>query len=540
MSSTHPGTTSPGVSAPSAVDTSTFQRLTHNERDFIKIVLYSLFNLGSSMSIMFVMSLLLPKHVRVIISDDHATWLLATIVTIAGLANICGSIIAGIISDLTGMHVPIIIIGNFLWSITIVVRSLFVSPSLLLILVYSLITVLGKFFYAFVDVPYSALIPMLFKEESYGTVSGAFGFTMLIGTAVGMAGMALVYETIGDLKLCIVTFIVINFLSLSLVPLMFRRKVQHLQDTIKRKKGKKSLPSRGLLRKDVRLEDDEDDEDDDVQVGIGSQSLPHQQGAEDSSSDEDTLTADASKSKPPTTAQQIHNFIYQFIKPFTHKNYSLIVAVRFWMYMSMSTTQTYTLYFLQDMVSKNSDGSYSLFGWPFVRNAEQALGVFSLAILITSLLSTVTVGWASDRYSEKKYYIFLACVVGSLLQIIIVFTHDFSVMLICGLFVGSCIGTFISIDLALANEVLPEKSEAGKDLAIYSSSKTIPILIGTPISGFLLFLGNQIKWSFLPTHFGYYVIYTLSSLFALSSGLCVLFVDSKRAYKEIRATLVLK
>lgn len=410
-------------------------------------------------------------------------------------------------------------------------------------------------------------MPALFQRKNFGTVSGGIGFTMIIGTAIGLSGMALLINSIGESFLSILAAIFINFLSLSLLPLISRKKKlrndpEYFLDFYNNKSKnlqkeiiiKKILKRKGyeneiekIERNQPNLEDSgnletvNNKEIDDIEFE------PKKPGTFDSKGNFHSKLDEISSWKRFAIFlyQLSTDIFYPFLKPFFHKNYTLIVLVRFWTYMSLSSIQTYTYYFINDVVTKESDGTYSVFGYNIIKSTEYALGLFSICILVTALFSTVFFGWLSDRYSQKKYYVFIACSVGSVLQILIVLTHNYNVMLLCGFVIGVCIGVFVSIDFALANEVLPDKEEASKDLAIYASSKTLPILFATPISGFLLYIGNNyvhppnVIYIIPPNTFGYFIIYILSAMFSLIAGICAVFISNTRPPKIIYAKLVL-
>mmetsp|Transcript_4893 Transcript_4893/g.7242 ORF Transcript_4893/g.7242 Transcript_4893/m.7242 type:complete len:534 (+) Transcript_4893:107-1708(+) len=508
------------------------------QTDYFMIICYAIFNFGMSMSMMYVMSFMMPKQIEHMVGSVHASGVLGIIIGLASIGNAIASIIVGLIADRFGGHFVLIFLGILIWCASIISRNAFaiVKAPAVSVVMYGLISSLGKMAYAFIEAPYTGLLPINFHETDYGKVTGGTGLTLILGSAFGVAGASLVYRWLGNWILSLIVSVILGICLLFLIPVLARKKkpYAYAKSAFYFSIDNKRRPSPGLDNQEIV--DHFDSEEDEA--------------SQSSSTTVDIIreeSADGSLSHTPKNRHGERDSLWKFfclcgwlkdiIRPFTHKNFTLIVLVRAGMFLSVATTQTYALYFLEDMF----EHSYTLFGFKIVSSASQAFGVFSIVLLLSSGISSVVSGWLCDRYYEKRFYIFASCIVSAMALVVIVFTHTYTIMLIGGLIGGMAVGTFIAVDMALANEVIPNKDEASKDLAIYAAARTIPMLVGTPLSGLLL-QGCKIlvrdKIIAIPG-FGYYIIYSLSALFCIASGITVLFINSKSTRREIHATLYL-
>ena len=101
---------------------------------------------------------------------------------------------------------------------------------------------------------------------------------------------------------------------------------------------------------------------------------------------------------------------------------------------------------------------------------------------------------------------------------------------------GLGFGTFLSLDFALAVDVLPSQKNAARDLGIWvrlivhdfsdlisqHMSLVLPMLLATPVAGFLL---DALEgWCAAPSHLGYDVLFEIGCVMFSAGGffLCCL------------------
>eukprot|EP00304_Pavlova_gyrans_P011798 CAMPEP_0206039370 /NCGR_PEP_ID=MMETSP1466-20131121/4713_1 /ASSEMBLY_ACC=CAM_ASM_001126 /TAXON_ID=44452 /ORGANISM="Pavlova gyrans, Strain CCMP608" /LENGTH=80 /DNA_ID=CAMNT_0053414005 /DNA_START=29 /DNA_END=268 /DNA_ORIENTATION=- len=51
---------------------------------------------------------------------------------------------------------------------------------------------------------------------------------------------------------------------------------------------------------------------------------------------------------------------------------------------------------------------------------------------------------------------------------------------------GLGFGCYLAVDFAMVLDVLPDASDAAKDMAVWSIALTLPQMLATPVGGFLL------------------------------------------------------
>lgn len=533
--------------------------------DLCLIICYACFNFGMSMSMMYVMTFIMPQHVEYMVGSQYAPGVLGLMIGIASIGNAFVTIAVGVIADRFGGHLPLIFAGVVMWGASIIIRNAFVvtKASTTMLVMYGIVATLGKMAFGFIDAPYNGMLPIIFHESEYGKVTGGLGLTLILGSAVGVSGSSLVYRYVGDWILSLLVTILLMGSFIYLIPVVNKsdKAFAYAKSMYYFSLDNKKRPNGALNQEivDGFLSDEVEQDGEDIEFTKGKQQVTTDATAEKGNysifedsdeeiyEDDDASPSDVSSNTPRRKRKRSSSsfrylccfgWLPDIIRPFLHLNYTLIVIVRVAMYMSVASTQTYALYFLEEMFNNQ----YSLFGFKFIETSKQAFAVFTLVVLCSSGLASIISGWLCDRYYEKRFYIFGSCIASALGLIIIVFTHNFTIMILCGFLGGIAVGTFIAVDLALANEVIPNKKDASKDLAIYAAARTVPLLIGTPLAGAFLQLGKYLVFHKIVNirGFGYYIIYGISAFFCIISGVTVLFVNSKRTGREIHATLRLK
>jgi MFS family permease len=108
-----------------------------------------------------------------------------------------------------------------------------------------------------------------------------------------------------------------------------------------------------------------------------------------------------------------------------------------------------------------------------------------------------------------------------------IFASSVTMALAIGALFGLAYGAYISVDYALGTDVLPEASDAGKDMGVWHIAMTLPQTIMIPIAGFLIAqpgvtklppekLGDDPIYHY--THAGYAILFLMAAvLFALGA-----------------------
>jgi MFS family permease len=164
------------------------------------------------------------------------------------------------------------------------------------------------------------------------------------------------------------------------------------------------------------------------------------------------------------------------------------------------------LYFLQDGLGFAS-------GDP----AQDALLMLTLIYMVFVVLASLGLGWLSDKIGRRKVFVFLASALQAVAALMLAFVPSFDVAMVAAGFLGLGYGCFLSVDQALATQVLPYAAARGKDLGIMNIATTVPQAIAPLLGAFVV-----------AALVGFQGLFLLSAIAALVGGLAVIPVRSVR------------
>ena len=107
-------------------------------------------------------------------------------------------------------------------------------------------------------------------------------------------------------------------------------------------------------------------------------------------------------------------------------------------------------------------------------DVEGDLILLSLVYVVFIIVSSLLLGRWSDRVGRRKPFVVVAALFQALAAGLLAFVPDFSVAIVAGALLGIGYGAFLSVDQALATQVLPNASTRGKDLGIMNIATTVP------------------------------------------------------------------
>jgi MFS family permease len=186
-------------------------------------------------------------------------------------------------------------------------------------------------------------------------------------------------------------------------------------------------------------------------------------------------------------------FIRSFwIDPRRHPDFAWLFATRGLVMLGFYTIITFLQFFIRDTLH-------------FSRlQAAQATGTLSAVVIAAGTLVAIAAGPASDLIGRKGIVstagMFLAFTGLGLL-----FQPPFHTLLWIGALFGIGYGAYVSVDWALAVDVLPSGHSAGKDLGIWGIANTLPQVLAPAVAGPLLDVFNRTG-----PNLGYSVIFSLA------------------------------
>jgi MFS family permease len=156
---------------------------------------------------------------------------------------------------------------------------------------------------------------------------------------------------------------------------------------------------------------------------------------------------------------------------------------------------TFVAYFIRDRI-----------GLP---NFIGATLVVSSVALGGSLASSLFAGALSDRIGRKGIVSF-ASLAMAVAFLVFVVSPVWNIILLVGVLFGLGYGAYISVDWALALDVLPDRHYVARDLGVWGFASTVPQTLAPLIGGVLLYWLEPFGWGYS----GIFLLATLSSLAA--------------------------
>ncbi|MFQ4148172.1 MFS transporter [Arthrobacter sp. LAPM80] len=132
-----------------------------------------------------------------------------------------------------------------------------------------------------------------------------------------------------------------------------------------------------------------------------------------------------------------------------------------------------------------------------VPDAEGSLILLTLVYMVFVIVASLWLGRLSDKLGRRRVFVFGSSVLQAAAALILAFIPTVEAATVGAALLGLGYGCFLSVDQALATEVLPDQLSRGKDLGIMNIALTVPqafapmlgALLVSAVGGFtLLFL----------------------------------------------------
>jgi len=197
-----------------------------------------------------------------------------------------------------------------------------------------------------------------------------------------------------------------------------------------------------------------------------------------------------------------------WISPREHPDFAWAFASRFTIYMGYQAVAAYLLYILRDYIGL-ADGASNV-----------AIANMALITLVCLVVSSLASGWLSDRLQRRKPFVIGGSLIMGAAMAAPLIAPSMAGMWVYAGVIGIGYGMFMSIDMALMTQVLPQAAlgDEGKDLGVLTTAVNIPQIISPVMAAVLLtvFSGD------------YRAIFITALFFVFASALCVLPIRSVR------------
>jgi len=153
----------------------------------------------------------------------------------------------------------------------------------------------------------------------------------------------------------------------------------------------------------------------------------------------------------------------------------------------------------------------------FIREEHPQTIALILVYMVFVVIASLFLGRLSDRLGRRKVFVFVASALQGIAALLLAFFPTFTITLVGGALLGLGYGCFLSVDQALATQVLPDPESRGKDLGIMNIATAVPQALAPLLGAAAVAVLS-----------GFVGLFVLSALFAFAGALAVAKVKSVR------------
>ena len=152
-----------------------------------------------------------------------------------------------------------------------------------------------------------------------------------------------------------------------------------------------------------------------------------------------------------------------------------------------------------------------------VDDPEETLIILTLVYMVFVILASLILGRLSDKLGRRKVFVFVAAAIQGVAALLLAFIPHVDVAMVAAGLLGLGYGCFLSVDQALATQVLPDPQTRGKDLGIMNIATAVPQAIA-PLLGAMIVAALA----------GFQGLFLLAAASAILGALAVLPIRSVR------------
>ncbi|WP_127819069.1 MFS transporter [Microbacterium sp. CPCC 204701] len=141
--------------------------------------------------------------------------------------------------------------------------------------------------------------------------------------------------------------------------------------------------------------------------------------------------------------------------------------------------------------------------------------VANLASMAAMMISAPIGGILSDRIGKRRPFVAVAGVIMVAGLVLLAFAPDITTLVVAQAIIGFGAGSFMSVDLALATQVLPNPDDTAKDLGVLNIANALPQSIAPAIAPAIIAFGATTALG------GYTTYYLFGALVALAGAVLV-------------------
>ncbi|MBD3689787.1 MFS transporter [Nanchangia anserum] len=166
---------------------------------------------------------------------------------------------------------------------------------------------------------------------------------------------------------------------------------------------------------------------------------------------------------PPLNVRQL--FAGFFVNPRKHPNFGWVWLSRFLAGIAMTSFLSFFVLYLVTNLHYSPG------------EAGGKAGLLSLYSAPVSILLFTCSGWLSDKLGRRKPFVIGAAIVMATALVIAGMADDFATFTVAWLVFAVGQAMFLTVDLALCAQVLPNEADTGKDMAVFALALNLPTIV---------------------------------------------------------------
>ena len=195
-----------------------------------------------------------------------------------------------------------------------------------------------------------------------------------------------------------------------------------------------------------------------------------------------------------------------YVSPRRNPDFAWAFASRFLFVSAYAFLATFQAYYLLDKIgSAEADVPRQIFLGTLVQ---------SVFLIAASLIG----GRLSDRTGRRKVFVLTASSVYGVAMFVIALASDFNGFLVGMAIGGLGFGMYVAVELALVVDVLPDPSNAAKDLGVFNFAGAVPFSLAPAVAPAILAVGGG----------SYSVLYAVAGVCALLGAVAIMPVKRVR------------
>ncbi|MEQ6899401.1 MFS transporter [Microbacterium sp. KR10-403] len=201
-----------------------------------------------------------------------------------------------------------------------------------------------------------------------------------------------------------------------------------------------------------------------------------------------------------TIGQFFGSFVFN---PAKHPDFGWTWLTKFFIMFGYAGIATFLPYYLTERFELTEQGAIT------------TILIANLASTVMMAISSPLGGFLSDKVGKRRPFVAIAGVIMVVGLVILAFAPTITVVIIAQAIIGLGAGSFFSVDLALATQVLPSPDDTAKDLGVLNIANALPQSLAPAIAPGIIALGAGTAIG------GYSTWYLFGALVALAGAVLV-------------------